>query len=87
MQSNFTISRNCIKKQSSLRSVVTALKKRNDKYFQYFRNDKVENQLCVSDINRYLKNYNYNSFEGVCVKSGAVSVQSSNTGERTIYPY
>ena len=83
MQSKSTISRNCIKNESSLRSNCT--EKRNDKYFQYFRNDKVENQLCFSDINRYLKNYN--SFEGVCVKSGAASVQSSNTWEGTIYPY
>lgn len=59
--------------------------KRNDKYFQYFRIDKVENQLCFSDIGRYLKNYN--SFEGGYVKPGAVFYRSSNTWGRTICPY
>ena len=80
MQRNFIISRKCIKKQSSLRNVVTALKK---EMVSIFRNDKVENQLCFSDINRYLKNYN--SFEGVCEKSGVATFQSSNTWKLDLF--
>ena len=40
MQSNFTISRNCIKKAKLFEECSNCTEKRNVKYFQYFRNDK-----------------------------------------------